>query len=256
MKTRLFTLLFVILVATPSSIFACTCEPNYFCEYVNLDTDVIAFKGVVVDYKFYTQQNEAVYIKRLKTYRNDFGMTEIVKLYSNNITSCGVSVDFHFPVGDTVFVAIIGNSSIANNPDAGEENFYEHVLIACNTNILKQKDGLITGAIERNFVNFGQAGISQETLEKSFENCSIGNCIDDQLILFPNPTNQKAMVLPSSSFQKFSTGYIIASDGRVVKKLSGFTTEIDLTGLTDGVYFIQFECDGENIVKKLVLNRN
>src|SRR5687768_7026869 len=117
---------------------ACQCERLYFCEYLKDPDKKIVIKARVDNYKEYSPDNTAVYLEVLKIFRDDVGITSIIKLYGTT-TCCDCSIDFRseFIVGDTLYLAIgleYNNQNIGGtivNPDDIYEDFWEFYPSAC-----------------------------------------------------------------------------------------------------------------------------
>ena len=74
----------------------------------------------------------------------------------------------------------------------------------------------------------------------------------ERISVFPNPTQSSIIV---QNIDKATTYRIIGVSGRIVKQgVISESTEISLTELSKGVYFIEFENENRVIVRKIIKN--
>jgi hypothetical protein len=76
---------------------------------------------------------------------------------------------------------------------------------------------------------------------------------NNEITIFPNPTNSNLNILNPDNFEEFK---IINSIGQLIKsdyvKSDNNLISIDVSNLSNGVYFISFEKDSKTVVKKFI----
>lgn len=240
--------------------FACSCQPIYFCNELHSNDSLIAFKGVVFDSITYDGYNQAVYVKVVKVYRDDFGLTDTIKLYGKTIDAdCSIDVISAFRIGDTVRVLAKSDYKPAP-PQYTGETYYENYLFSCLTSIIFQEGDLARGRI---FWNENQESVRKypaSLLDQALKDCDFGLdqlCGQDIFEIFPNPAGnsfQFTSKLWSLSFDKVS---LYSINGTRVREYTSSDFEygqgLDISGLAPGLYLVEIFCDEQRILKKLVI---
>ena len=69
------------------------------------------------------------------------------------------------------------------------------------------------------------------------------------IILYPNPTTGMLNINIDGIFNAVVYDY----QGKVMRKINDAQGQIDLSGLTSGMYFIEIRNDNKNIIEKIIL---
>ena len=120
-------------------------------------------------------------------------------------------------------------------------------------------------------VNFGSSSGNISVTETDGANCKVGpvnfyvtvaiptgfsDLLDNyNIVVFPNPTNGTLRIQGKNALNLISlTNYI----GEIIftKQVSGVSYDLDLSGLTEGVYFLQLTDENGSIITKKIINKN
>jgi len=77
-----------------------------------------------------------------------------------------------------------------------------------------------------------------------------------QIQLFPNPARDEVtLICPDFTAEARFEAELVNTGGKLAKKieLSGKSTNIDLNGLTQGIYFVKITSESGTVIKKLVI---
>lgn len=245
---------------------ACQCERLYFCEYLKGPDKKIVIKARVANYKEYSPNNTAAYLEVLKVFRDDVGITNIIKLYGK-ATCCECLLDFtrQFIVGSTIYLAM---GLEYNNQDAGYEiinpediyeNFWEFYPSSCLSVVLTTEEDRIMGPIAKDIFEY-----SLDIFEENLENCNFSleelqqyQCADKDYIVYPNPSEDGTISISNNykysaikNIQIFDTsGKLVFSSDFEMKPFQKAQIEF----LNSGLYIIAFTCSSDTFYKKIIV---
>lgn len=249
-----------------SSTRACSCHQLYFCEYLKGPDKKVVVKVRVGNYKEYSDANTAVYLEVLKVFRDDVGITSIIKLYgSNECCLCMLDFRYRFKVNSILYLAIgleynnqdAGYSIV--NPDAIYEDFWEFYPSSCLTILLAETESRISGSIAEGIAEY-PASIFEERLENcdySLDELQEYQCMDTDYIVYPNPSEDGTIYISNNYYysainriQIFDTG------GKLVYTEDFEQTDYQRTKIEfihSGFYIIAFTCAHETFYKKIIV---
>jgi len=136
------------------------------------------------------------------------------------------------------------------------------VVLASGTSPLVWTTGNMNQMIVRYHINTNaNCGIEMQIGRMKYMKCALALGVDDQFAenkmkIHPNPTSGQFTV---------ETGNVIADQiavydslGRVIKtsKPSSVTTNLSVSGLADGIYYVKIRYQDKDITKKLILKKN
>lgn len=157
-------------------VLSCSCPRLYFCEYLKEDVIKIAIEATVLHHKVYPQF-DAVYLSVDKIFRDDVGITDIIKLYGESETAgCQVDVLKRFPDGTKVYLIIgLQNNGVDYgheyvNPDANYEDYWEFAPFSCLMVLLSVTNDIVSGPILNNVPEYPLS-----SFENHLENCDYSN---------------------------------------------------------------------------------
>ncbi|MBR9923015.1 MAG: T9SS type A sorting domain-containing protein [Bacteroidetes bacterium] len=263
MKVRLAVIFLIWLC--PVYLSACSCGVVFFCNGLQGSDSVIAFKGVVVDSEALDNDGQAIALKVLQVYRDDFGLTEIVELYGSiNDASCDIPVKDYYLIGDTIHVLTTFDRKPQNS--VFEEGNYENYLLSCYTAILRQTEGLIKGLIYRNDEGIPLYEFPLEGFEASLESCDFeekeeepaSDCTESVKMIHPNPISKYNFQDKLNELAPvFDLIRVWSSNGMLIKSISnntgGQSQDQNLLDLPPGLYFVELHCMDEKYVEKVLV---
>lgn len=138
---------------------------------------------------------------------------------------------------------------IQNNYDSIQW-FQDGILINSNNEtILNLSDiGTYTAKVKKGKCDIESAPILIEQIITSFNN------LDYQITFFPNPTNGMIVFDAPSQYFNASENHVTLLDLNGRELLSKrFTKNLNLNGVTPGIYFLIINLDGEKFIKRLIL---
>ena len=220
----------------------------------------------VGNYKEYSDDNTAVYLEVLKVFRDDVGITSIIKLYgSNECCDCQLRFRQKFIVDSILYLAIgleYNNQDAGYgivNPDAIYEDFWEFHPISCLTVVLSKEESRVMGSIAK---DIGEYPLS--IFEERLENCDYSldelqefQCMDTDYIVYPNPSEDGTIYI-SNHYRYSAINHIQIFDtsGKLVysedfEQISYQKTKVEF--MHSGFYIIAFTCAQETFYKKIVV---
>ncbi|MCD4678894.1 MAG: T9SS type A sorting domain-containing protein [Bacteroidales bacterium] len=188
-----------------------------------------------------------------------------------------------FPAGLKLHIAVVENMTTGNVGNNGETEFHyvmmKMVPDASGTDVGPYVIGtpvsyLETASLAGTFIEewddlsvvvFVQEDASWEVYQSAWSvEGTVGiEDIDESSItsIYPNPANSTAFVnynLTQSSNVNISIhnmlGEEVYSTSPVMQSSGDYKTQLDLNGLSDGVYFLKLQTDNETFTQKLVIN--
>lgn len=259
-------LLLFIFICAPQITFACSCLPFFFCNALHSNAPLVAFKGVVIDTVTYNETNQVVVIKVLKRYRDDFGLTDTLRLFGqHNTAGCAVDVLDAFHLGDTIRVLTKQNYQPADIPGVPQGHYYQNYLVSCATKVIYNRGSLVNGYLYESDQGKKYYEYPADLIETALDNCSFGNETltqtpfdSNQFDLLPNPVSGNFFYIKPrhSSIYKLDKVRLIAVNGRLVREYPAtefnIMQEFDLSGLPRGVYIVEVVYQGQSAFKRLV----
>ena len=188
----------IILLLLPSTrIWACLCWPLYFCEYVHDVDKKIVIEATVSHHRIYPQ-NDAVYLKVDQVFRDDIGITSVIKLYGKSGTAdCHVDVLRRFPDGSKVYLIIgleyEGEAAWTHsfvNPDDFFEDLWEIAPFSCFVVLLQVKNNIVTGPIHPDVGEYPLVEFESRLQSCDYPEEVLDKYRCDQLpfLVYPNPS--------------------------------------------------------------------
>jgi len=162
----------------------------------------------------------------------------LVRIEGNIISSwVGDGSSFNFDLettsGDTIAVRVDSDSEVAVCPDPG-------ALMAV-TGFGSQFDS----SVPRNsgYQLLVRFKYDLEIVSSTFD------ILDGDINVFPNPVNNKLFIDSEESFDRLE---IFDVTGKSVFSFNGAPSEIDLSYLSDGIYFLNFKFGKESLFKRII----
>ena len=265
MKAKNIILFIGIFYFKTASVFACSCEVPFFCDYIKEPTVKVAFLGEVVAHAEYGPYNIAVYFRVLERYKDEAQFTDTVKIYGMEIESgCAINVTGRFPIGDTAAIALgpaWGGMEIVN-PDSLMENYWEYYPNLCNFRSLRVHGNKVAGGIAEGIYEY-----PLHLFGPRLENCGFSQgellgikCSTDNFTVFPNPSvDGKIKIKADYLWISIERVRVFGVGGRLVGEYSDLEgrpyREIELTGFVDGINIIEVSCNGKKYYKKVVIEK-
>jgi len=266
MKTGKVIFLISVFILKISLCIACSCERLYFCEYLKNTDKKVVFEATVVNYKEYSTLNTAVYLKITRIYRDDVGLTEIIKLYgSRQEADCHIDFVNTFKLGANLLIAIGLEYSGQDagfhivNPDDIYEDFWEFAPHLCLAIVLTKKDDKIFGPIAPSIFEY-----PSEIFEERLENCNFSldeldnyRCADTDYLIYPNPSEDgKVKIVNGFKYSSIDQIKIFTIDGKLLFSMNYHNdpfqrTEIDLKH--SGIFIIEITCNEKISYRKFVV---
>lgn len=254
----------LILLVYSVQLFGCSCEGIFYCEAYHLDSAKISFRGVVYENKIYTGNTNAVYVKLLDIYDDDFGLTDTIKLFGGpNESSCDFNVISRLRIGDTLRVVITTDWRPRFDPDSGKENFYTNELHFCTIKHLYEVGDSIKGhihIIETDTSVEWITSVSKKEFQEKLEDCSFVTKTREvygspKVVVSPNPTlsNRVRMVFRDNEVLGLKIK-VISPNGKSSKspyKIIG-KNEIELSKLVRGLNIIIIDTGHEKLVQRVL----
>jgi len=80
------------------------------------------------------------------------------------------------------------------------------------------------------------------------------NACDNQINIFPNPAKDMLYI---ENIDKLDVNNIslINIQGQIIRQFESRTTQLDVSGITSGIYFIKFSTSSGNIIQKIIINQ-
>lgn len=225
----------------------------------------IVIKAKVGNYKEYSLNNTAVYLEVLKVFRDDVGISKVIKLYGSNVC-CLCLLDFQrrFLVGSIVYVAVgleyndMDAGHTINNPDNAFEEFWEFYPSSCLTVLLTEDGEKLTGAIAPDISEYPLS-----VFEERLNNCSFSleelheyQCMDTDYLIYPNPTEDGTIHIENMyKYSAIKHVEIIDISGRSVYSQNFEIDPFQRTDVTlphSGLYIIAFTCAETTFYKKVI----
>lgn len=232
-------------IVVPKLIMSCTCatynEP--FCATIKSDYYII--NSVVID----DTDEAGITVQVIEEFNlNEISDTiNVAGIYS---AICGVYME-QFTVGDTLIMAIV--PKLYTNTNTGTE--YQWYLDRCNTQFLKIINGEVTGNID-----FNISTQSYFDFKNDFDKCLDDSVSNEEINesrlgikFYPNPAYNYIAIDPGNL--KIKSIKIIGTNGIVFKSITfneDKSISIDLTGLNNGIFFIEVKSDEIIFLEKLL----
>lgn len=258
--------IFILFWLPINKTWSCQCWPFYFCEYLHDADKKIAIEATVIHHRIYLQ-NDAVYLKVDQVFRDDIGITNVIKLYGKSgTTDCHVDVLRRFPKGSKVYLilgleyngeAVWTHSYV--NPDNLYEDLWEIAPFSCFMVLLEVKNNIISGPI---LPELGEYPLAE--FESTLQNCDYSEevlsnyrCNQLPFKIYPNPSTD-GIVNIGNLYRNSSIKRIRICDlsGRYLydKILESIpfqraTIILDYSGL----YFVEFQCEENTFFEKVIV---
>lgn len=259
MLIRKIIVLIIISLFRASLIISCSCERLYFCEYLKNDDKKVVFRATVVNYKEYSSYNTAVYLQITEIYRDDVGVTNVIKLYGST-ESAGCQVDFRsrFTKGADLFIALgieyngnnVGFDYV--NPDDIFEDFWEFAPHLCTTVVLSNDENRINGSIAPSISEYPieQFLLRLDNCDYSLAELNNYRCLDADFLLYPNPTADGTIkIINGFKYSAVQTIRVISIDGRILFS-DDFNNDpfqkTEISFKNSGLFIMEIRCN-ENI---------
>lgn len=253
-----------------SILYSCSCERIYYCDYLSDSSEVKIFiKGKVLGHKEYSEQNIAVYIEVLETFRDDVGVTDTLKLFGGSSKSdCKVN-PYRFQTESEIYLGLgltysdnpVGYEAV--DPDLEQDKYWSYGMLLCTMIKLKIEDDIVRGSISENeIMNEYPLEIFESRLEScSFSEKELNNyrCNSDNFIVYPNPSNGEEINLRNDYFYTaISIVNIYSIDGKLKQQLD-FSIEpfqkVKFKLEESGIYILEIFCEGNLFYKKVVVKK-
>jgi len=80
------------------------------------------------------------------------------------------------------------------------------------------------------------------------------NACDNQIHIFPNPAKDMLYI---ENIDKLDVNNIslINIQGQIIRQFESRATQLDVSGITSGIYFIKFSTSSGNIIQKIIINQ-
>ncbi|WP_396144302.1 T9SS type A sorting domain-containing protein [Flavobacterium sp.] len=190
------------------------------------------------------------------TFTNTIINTQTIYVVATNtVTGCKSPVSQFTimlnPKPSDPIINIIGNE-LFSNAQSGNQWFYQGVIIAgaTGTSYTITSSGLYGCQVTNNY------GCTSNIVEV---NCTLNadSFIENNLIVYPNPTTDHINVIIPSNLIGDSINFIITDiAGKII--VGGFlnseNTIISTSRLENGIYFIIFNDNGKKLIKKIIKN--
>jgi type IX secretion system substrate protein len=257
----------IILLLLPSTkVWSCLCWPLYFCEYAHDEDKKIVIEATVSHHRIYPQ-NDAVYLKVDQVFRDDIGITSVIKLYGESETAdCHVDVLRRFPDGSKVYLilaleyegeAVWTHSFV--NPDDLYENLWEIAPFSCFMVLLDVKNDIVSGPILPDMYEYPLVEFESRLQNCDFPEEVVDNYRCDQLpfLVYPNPTTDGVINIGNLYYYTSITRIRICDlSGRYIYEeniesipFQKATFSFDFSGL----YILEFQCGDTIFYEKLVV---
>lgn len=257
----------IILLLLPSTkVWSCLCWPLYFCEYFHDEDKKIVIEATVSHHRIYPQ-NDAVYLKVDQIFRDDIGITSVIKLYGKSgTTDCHVDVLKRFPDGSKVYLILglefDGEAAWTHsyvNPDDIFENLWEIAPVSCFMVLLEVKNNIVTGPL---LYGLGEYPLAE--FESSLQNCEypkevLDNYRCDQLpfLVYPNPSTDGVINIGNLyRYTSITRVRICDLSGRYIYDEIIESIPFQKATFTfdfSGMYIIEFHCDDKIFYEKLIV---
>jgi hypothetical protein len=245
---------------------ACSCNRLYFCEYLKDPEKKIVIKAKVGTYKEYSPENTALYLEVLDVFRDDVGITPVIKLYgSTTCCLCHLHFQNRFIKGSTIYLAVgleynghdAGNHIV--NPDGPYEDYWEFFPSSCLTVVLTTEEGRIKGPIAEYVTEYPMT-----VFDEKLENCDYSlselqeyQCADEDYIVSPNPSQDGMITIRNSyDFSAIENIQIFDTSGRLVYSREFESTPFQRTQIEfqdKGLFIIAFRCSQSTFYKKFIV---
>jgi hypothetical protein len=257
--------LILLWIVPVNKMWSCSCDRIYFCEYLKDADNQIAIEATVLHHKVYLQ-NDAVFLKVDKVFRDDVGITDVIKLYGKSGTAdCHVDVLNRFPDGTKVYL-IIGLQYNGNdvshsfvNPDAIYEDHWEIAPFSCLMISLTVRNNIVTGPI---LPGVGEYPLAE--FESRLQNCDFpeevlnnSRCTQLPFRIYPNPSTD-GIVNIGNLYRYSSIKRIRICDisGRFV--YDEILESVPYQKATirfeySGVYILEFQCEENTFFEKIIV---
>lgn len=244
---------------------ACQCYPLYFCEYLYESSKKVVIEGTVLRHVSYSK-DDAVYLKVDQVFRDDVGISGIIKLYGQPETGdCHVDVLKRFPDGSKVYVAIgleFNGQPVSHsftNPDALYEDYWEIAPFSCFMALLNVKNGIVSGRIIPQVFEYPLDVFEQhiETCNYSIEDLNISRCNQLPFKIFPNPSSDGTFHIANEyRYTSIKRIRIFDVSGRIIydQTLEPDTFQKASFHLPhSGLYILEFQCQEAAFFEKVIV---
>ena len=100
-------------------------------------------------------------------------------------------------------------------------------------------------------ISDGQESASASVSFFVIDNMGIGEMDKDLVSLYPNPANTTVYIKGIENTEELQVS-VINLQGQIVSRTTN-TTEINVSTIESGIYFVKIECEGQQFLKKLVV---
>ena len=266
MNSKKSLVLILISFLKTSLIISCSCEKLYFCEYLKNDDKKVVFRATVADYKEYSVNNTAVYLYVTEIYRDDVGISNIIKLYgSTQSGDCHMFFRNRFTKGADMFIALgleyNGNSVGFDfvNPDDPFEDYWEFAPHLCTTVVLSTEADKVNGAVAPSISEYpiDQFIKGLDSCNYNLEDLNKYRCMDTDFIIYPNPSpDGKIQIMNGFNYSAIDKVRIYGLDGKVIYTYDfGFDAfqKTELTIKFSGLYLMEIQCDNNTEFRKFIV---
>jgi len=244
---------------------ACQCYSLNFCDYLKESAKKIAIEATVLHHKVYSQ-NDAVYLNVDKIYRDDVGISSIIKLYGKSGTGdCHVDVLKRFPDGVKVYLIVgleYNGHDVTHgftNPDAIYENYWEVAPFSCFMVLLNVKNDIVSGRISDKLYEYPLGLFEQhlETCDYSIEELNMFRCHQLPFKVYPNPSADGIINIGNEYYYTaIKRIRIYDISGRLLYDQSFILdpfqhASFDLKNA--GLYIVEFQCEGSTLYEKVII---
>ncbi len=264
-KSILFLSFFLLL----QSAFACSCERNYFCDYIKYeeyDYKMVAVRAKITDKIIYEDDTNAIYLEVIETYRDDVGAGNYIKLHGDwQEADCHVNMNRFSPFTERIFVIGVSTEQYGNlgfpfsSPIPDNANYWEFSPLLCDFLSLSINDGIVKGWITEDIYEY-----PWELFNESLEDCSFNlatlneaKCADENYVIYPNPSFDGIITI-KNSYRKppISQIKVLDANGRLIidKYCSNDNNLLHKLNIAEkGLFFVEIFCGEHKYVRRVLI---
>ena len=257
--------LILLWIVPVSNMWSCTCDRLYYCEYLKNPDNQIAIEATVLHHKVYLQ-NDAVFLRVDKVFRDDVGITDVIKLYGKAETAdCHVNVLDRFPDGAKVYLIIelqYNGNDVSHgfvNPDAIYEDHWEMAPLSCLLVVLEVHNNIVSGPILPELREFPLGEFEKYLQHCDFPEDVLNTNRCDQLPfrIYPNPSRDGIIHIGNHyRYTSIKRIRIFDLSGRNVydETLDVYPLQKAIVTFTySGMYILEFRCEENTFIEKLMV---
>lgn len=251
------------------SAFACSCERNYFCDYIKYeeyDYKMVAVRAKITDKIVYEDDTNAIYLEVIESYRDDVGAGNYIKLHGDwQEADCHVNMNRFSPFTEHIFVIGVSTEQYGNlgfpfnSPIPDNGNYWEFSPLLCDFLSLSINDGVVKGWITDEIFEY-----PWELFNGSLEDCSFNlttlneaKCADEDYAIYPNPSFDGNIII-KNNYRRIPVSQVRVLDYNGQLVLDKFYTPEDnaiikLNIAQKGLFFVEIICGENKYVRRILV---